>query len=195
MRKVNVLPADTYFITNKAILTDYDRKIITLLYQPIIGSIAVNLYFTFWSLYENNKLLERNHYQLMTSMQLKLETIVLAREKLEGIGLLKTYYKKSSINNFVYEIYKPLNAYEFFTSPLLNTLLMNNVGKEQYETIVNEFKKDYFDLTGYDNITCSFNEIFKMTSNDVYTNIETDIHITLKIRLLQLILTLILLWI
>ena len=53
MRKVNVLPADTYFITNKAILTDYDRKIITLLYQPIIGSIAVNLYFTFWSLYEN----------------------------------------------------------------------------------------------------------------------------------------------
>lgn len=180
MRKVNVLPADTYFITNKAILTDYDRKIITLLYQPIIGSIAVNLYFTFWSLYENNKLLERNHYQLMTSMQLKLETIVLAREKLEGIGLLKTYYKKSSVNNFVYEIYKPLNAYEFFTSPLLNTLLMNNVGKEQYETIVNEFKKDYFDLTGYDNITCSFNEIFKMTSNDVYTNIETDIQYNVK---------------
>ena len=57
---------------------------------------------------------------------------------------------------------------------------MNNVGKEQYETIVNEFKKDYFDLTGYDNITCSFNEIFKMTSNDVYTNIETDIQYNVK---------------
>ena len=92
MLKKIVLPADTYFITNKAILTDYDRKIITLLYQPIIGSVATSLYFTYWGLYENDKSLERSHYQLMASMQLKLETIILAREKSEGIGLLKTYY-------------------------------------------------------------------------------------------------------
>ena len=101
MRKVNVLPADTYFITNKAILTDYDRKIITLLYQPIIGSIAVNLYFTFWSLYENNKLLERNHYQLMTSMQLKLETIVLARERVLLIILYMKFINHLMRMNFL----------------------------------------------------------------------------------------------
>lgn len=180
MRRVNVLPADTYFITSKAILTDYDRKIITLLYQPIIGSCATNLYFTYWSLYENNKLIERTHYQLMTNMQLKLETIILAREKLEGIGLLKTYLKKDTINNFVYEIYKPLNAYEFCSSPLLNTLLINNIGKDEYEKITSYFKKDNFDLTSYDDVTCSFSEIFKMTSDDVYTNINNDIQYNIK---------------
>lgn len=180
MRKVNVLPADTYFITSKAVLTDYDRKIITLLYQPIIGSVATSLYFTYWGLYENDKSLERNHYQLMASMQLKLETIILAREKLEGIGLLKTYYKKESISNFVYEIYKPLNAYEFCTSPLLNTLLVNNVGKDQYDKLVSLFKKDEFDLCGYDDITSSFNEIFKITNDDVITNIESDVQCSIK---------------
>lgn len=180
MQKVNVLPADTYFITSKAILTDYDRKIITLLYQPIIGSVSTNLYFTYWSLYENNKLLERTHYQLMTNMQLKLESINLAREKLEGIGLIKTYVKKDSINNFVYEIYKPLNAYEFCTSPLLNTLLINNIGKDEYDRIIEVFKKDCFDLTGYTDVTCLFNEVFKITNNDVYTNIIDDIQYNIK---------------
>ena len=54
----------------------------------------------------------------MTSTQLNLDTIVSVREKLEGIGLLKTYYKKNSVNNYIYELYSPLNAYEFFNNPI-----------------------------------------------------------------------------
>ena len=47
--KYLVLPADTYVVINKTILSDQDRNILYLLYQPIIGSIAINLYFTLWS--------------------------------------------------------------------------------------------------------------------------------------------------
>ena len=43
---VNILPADTYTVINKTILTENDRKILTMLYQPIIGVLAVNLYLT-----------------------------------------------------------------------------------------------------------------------------------------------------
>ena len=42
----NILPADTYVVINKTILSESDRRIITMLYQPIIGGIATNLYFT-----------------------------------------------------------------------------------------------------------------------------------------------------
>ena len=45
---VNILPADTYTVINKTILTENDRKILTMLYQPIIGSDAINLFFTLW---------------------------------------------------------------------------------------------------------------------------------------------------
>jgi replication initiation and membrane attachment protein len=43
----------------------------------------------------------------------------LARKKLEAIGLIKTYYKGGDINNYVYELYSPLNASEFFSNPIL----------------------------------------------------------------------------
>lgn len=41
----------------------------------------------------------------MSTMQLKLDDIVVARQKLEAVGLLKTYYKKiMSIIMFIYYI-------------------------------------------------------------------------------------------
>jgi replication initiation and membrane attachment protein DnaB len=38
MTKMNILPADTYTVVNKSILTDIDREILINLYQPIVGS-------------------------------------------------------------------------------------------------------------------------------------------------------------
>ena len=177
--KAIVLPADTYILISKSILNDQDRKLITMLYQPIIGSIAANLYFTFWSYldrYQDNNL-EFNHYHLMTNMQLKLDDIIEAREKLEGIGLIKTYIHKSdnSIKKYIYEIYSPLNAYEFISSPLLNTLLINNIGNEEYDKIISLFKSKIIDLTQYNEITCSFSSVFKISNENVISNIETNV--------------------
>ena len=47
MTKTNVLPADTYTVCNKTIITDKDRKLLTMLYQPIVGFAAISLYYTF----------------------------------------------------------------------------------------------------------------------------------------------------
>lgn len=41
-----LLPADTYIVVNKTILSEQDKKKITMLYQPIIGHTAVSLYLT-----------------------------------------------------------------------------------------------------------------------------------------------------
>ena len=38
----------------------------------------------------------------MSIMQLRLEDIVVAREKLEAVGLLKTYMRKDNVNQYVY---------------------------------------------------------------------------------------------
>ena len=56
---------------------------------------------------------ELTHYHLMMTMQLKLESIVIAREKLEAIGLLKTFFKKENVNTYVYQLYSPLSAADF----------------------------------------------------------------------------------
>ena len=101
MKEITILPADTFVVVNRTILSEHDRKIISMLYQPIIGSIAVSLYYTLWADLDKTELLsnEYTHHHLMTSLRIKLDAIVIARKKLEAVGLLKTFVKKDNTNN------------------------------------------------------------------------------------------------
>ena len=162
MLKVSVLPADTYIVVNRTMFNDNDRRILTMLYQPIIGSVAVNLYFTLWSFLDKNevKSLEWTHHHLMINMGLSLDSIITAREKLEGIGLIKTYFKKDNINKFIYELYSPISGYEFFNNPILSVALYNNLGKQEYEKTLSFFKVPRVILSDYEDITCKFSDIY-----------------------------------
>lgn len=173
----NILPADTFLVINKTILNEYDRKVITMLYQPIIGSQAASLYNTLWSYLEKNDLFsnEWSHHHLMTSMRLKLTEIKESREKLEAIGLLKTYVKKGNINSYVYEIYSPVSPAEFISNPILGVTLYNNVGDTEYDKIIEYFKIPRLSLKEYEEITCKFTDVFESTNISNYEIIDKDI--------------------
>ena len=49
MRKISLLPADSYTVINKTLLTDLDKKNLINLYEPIVGCLAISLYLTLWS--------------------------------------------------------------------------------------------------------------------------------------------------
>ena len=170
---VNILPADTYTVINKTILTENDRKILTMLYQPIIGSGSINLFFTLWMDLDKNEFMsiEENHHHLMTSMSMPLDKIVTAREKLEAIGLLKTFFKeKEDSNNYVYELFSPISASEFFSHPILNIVLYNAVGKSEYQRITNYFKIPRININDYEDITKGFTDIFTSTPSTTFEN-------------------------
>ena len=93
-------------------------------------------------------------------MPRKLEDIVESREKLEAVGLLKTFYKKGNINHYVYLIYSPISAHEFFNHPILNIVLYNNLGKIEYDKLINYYKIPRLNLKDYIDITSSFNNVF-----------------------------------
>ncbi len=177
MLKQSLLPADTFVVVNRTVLCDQDRKILTMLYQPIIGQAAISLYFTLWSYLDQSEIisLEWTHHHLMTNMRLRLDGIKEARERLEGIGLIKTYFKKGDVNRFVYEMFSPLTAHEFLNNPVLNISLYNNVGTTEYDKIVSYFKLPRMNLSEYTDITCKFNEIFESTDLNSYDHIENDI--------------------
>ena len=120
MKRISVLPADTYTVVNKSIITEKDKRIISLLYQPIIGHAATALYYTLLDDLDKSELIsdDLTHHHIMTNMQLSLENLIIAREKLEAVGLLKTYMKQGNINHFVYLIYSPLSAIDFFNHPI-----------------------------------------------------------------------------
>lgn len=169
MKRISVLPADTYTVVNKSIITEKDKRIISLLYQPIIGHAATALYYTLLDDLDKSELIsdDLTHHHIMTNMQLSLENLIIAREKLEAVGLLKTYMKQGNINHFVYLIYSPLSAIDFFNHPILNVVLYNNLGKVEYEKMVSIFKMPRINLKDYTDVTCSFDEVFSSVSGTV----------------------------
>ena len=169
VKNKTILPADTYTVINKTVINDSDRRLVSMLYQPIIGYAAVSLYFTLLDDLDKSELMsyDLTHHHLMATMQLKLEDIVVARQKLEASGLLKTYFKSGNINQYVYLIYSPMSAHEFLTHPILNVVLYNNLGKNEYERIVNYFKVPYINLRDYEDITSSFDQVFTSARGSV----------------------------
>jgi len=182
----NILPADTYTVINRTILTENDRKILTMLYQPIIGANSVNLFFTLWMDLDKGEFMsvEENHHHLMTSTSLNINEIISGREKLEAVGLLKTFYKeKENENNYIYELFSPLTPSEFFSHPILNVVLYNSVGKKEYERIVNYFKVPRIVLNDYEDITKSFNDVFESTPSTTFENNIQNIKTNTKLGL------------
>ena len=170
---ISILPADTYIVVNKTIISENDRRIINTLYQPILGALATNLYFTLCMDLDKNEFMseEMSHHHLMTTTNLSLEDINVSREKLEAVGLIKTFYKeKEDSNSFVYELFSPLSVNEFFTHPILNVVLYSTVGKKEYERLTNYFKVPKLNLNDYEDITKSFDDVFTSSPSTVFEN-------------------------
>ena len=163
-KSISILPADIYVVINKTKIDNGDIDIVSKLYQPIIGFTAVSLYISLINDLRTNEFMseEYTHHHLMTKMQLSLDEIVMAREKLEGVGLLKSYLKKNeSVNNYAYLLFSPLSANEFLNHPILNVVLYNNLGKREYEKVVSEYKIPRISLKDYEDITKSFSTVYK----------------------------------
>lgn len=167
-----LLPLDNFVVINKSVFSSYEQLSLTVLYQPIIGTSSVCLYMTLLGYLEKNKISSggNSHNDLINSMQMKLEDIKEARERLEAIGLIKTYFKSGEINNYVYELYNPLSPYDFINNPVLNTALYNNVGKDEYKRIVELFELPKINLNGYKDISCSFKEVFAFMGSEKTEN-------------------------
>ena len=90
---VSLLPADTYQVVNKSIITNEDIKILNMLYLPITGPLAIMLYINLINDLDKTNIIseEINHAHLVSNLHISLIELQEARNVLEAIGLLKTY--------------------------------------------------------------------------------------------------------
>lgn len=170
---MTLLPADNYIVVNKSVITTHDMEIINLLYLPIIGPLAVSLYNVLYNDLDHLKTMSDNltHAHLLANLHLSCKELVEVRNVLEAIGLIKSYVKTDSVNRYIYELYSPVSCHEFFSHPILNIVLYNNVGKIEYDRLINYFKIPKVNKEGYTEITKKFNQVFDSvpcTSFDMY---------------------------
>ena len=172
-------PVDSYKIQLSHPISDYDRQLLTLFYQPLIGSSAMSLFMTLWADAEQEDDREYTHYYLMNLLSMPLDPIFEARISLEAIGLLRTYVKKDGdARSFRYKLYSPLGAKEFFNDPLLSTFLFSKIGEQPYRNLRARFAVSTTDTANDENfrdVSRTFLDVYKPVTNGLGVDEGADI--------------------
>ncbi|MEK4028517.1 replication initiation and membrane attachment family protein [Pseudobacillus sp. FSL P4-0506] len=158
-----IQPVDEYIVCLHGTLHEADRRILTFLYQPLLGTTCFSLYMTLWAEVEENRLRSRiaNHYHLMNFLDKNLQEIYEARLKLEALGLLKTFIRKNGdLREFVYELQPPLTPEQFFNDGMLNVFLYRKIGRAHFLRLKEFFSDDVSCTEDHIEITKDFQEVF-----------------------------------
>ncbi len=151
---------DFFSVKCGSLIADYDKSTLINLYQPMIGYEATALYLSLFEEARNQEVLSLStHETFFNRMRMNSQTFMDAREKLEGIGLLKTKLEDNGMKIFHYELRAPLVPSKFFDNPLFTGLLTSSIGEEETEKLRSLYYVTEEKSEGED-ITTSFPEAF-----------------------------------
>lgn len=151
-----------------SLVADYDHETIVNLYQPIIGYIAVTLYFTLLNEGKNQTVYgEQKHEQVFLKMQMNAGDFIKARHALEAVGLLKTYClgdENDEIKYYTYEVFAPRTPDQFFSNALFYGMLINCIGEEEAKKIKSLYPGN--ELSQGNDISVNFTDVFNASFDD-----------------------------
>lgn len=151
--------SDRFLAQSRADLTDVDLQVLSLLYQPLIGSGALALYFVLHSLCDRQTTIseEALHGDLESLLSVKTAKLESHRHKLEAIGLLTTHMAD---DRFLYVVQAPLSPDAFVNDGVLGQYLRAFLTKERFQKVIERFKIKTVKTDSFHPITKSFNDVF-----------------------------------
>lgn len=153
--------SDTYSVMIEKTLGEYDRKTILHLYLPIVGKKAVDLLFSLYDsvLMNEHESLVYNLEKIIKDTELSVESIRECLNRLEAIGLIKTYYLDKM---YVFYLTKVITPSEFFENEVLCQALISAITKEEFEKLAIELLIRRIDITKFENVSKRFDEVFEI---------------------------------
>lgn len=159
----SVLRETDYFIVyNNYQNYDFGRELNTL-YLPLIGANAVKLYeFLFYKILNDENMTDKIlHFNITENLAMDIKKILLARKKLEALGLIKSYYYNAdSEHRYVYEILSPLSFSEFLSNTLLSELLKNTLGDSEFDLIKNKYPSSKVSFKVFTDVSAKFSDLY-----------------------------------
>jgi len=144
-------------------LSGTDIKTLTLLYQPIIGSQSVMLYLTILNLLDKQAGFKELYVRTLADLlNCNITQLSAFKDRLEGIGLLKTY-RKNEI--FLLCLNPPMTAKDFLTGGVLGELLYRSLGDLEFNALVENFHLKQIDRKNYQEVTKTFDQVFEVEEN------------------------------
>ena len=153
-----------YFVTekNSEILHD-DFLSLRSLYTPVIGKDAVFLFTLLNDYHYINK--TNMHYMPLSDlgkiMNLDWKELLIARKKLEAVGLIRTF-EKASNKHLILKINKPLNPTAFRNNSLLYKEAMRKIDDIIFERVEFAIKQRTLDKEDFKEVSVKFQDIFSL---------------------------------
>lgn len=154
---------DLYRVEMHYPLDEVQMDTLYYLYQPLIGSQALQLYMM---LYMEGK--RMRHFiapsslsRLTSFLSMNVMELEKAFRSIEAIGLLKSYVKHDSeMTQYVYSLNSPLSLKAFFKNTILSSLLQLSLSEEDFQKTIQYFKISKENLDGYEEVTARFQDVF-----------------------------------
>ncbi|WP_342275263.1 hypothetical protein [Spiroplasma endosymbiont of Cantharis lateralis] len=160
-----------YKVILKNMIDNSNLKIITYLYQPIMGSRAVSLYYSLINesyIFNELKKINLSDTRLSKITDIAQKSLPKYFKKLEALGLLRTLENKEK-KTIIFNIYSPLEPSSFFENQVFNSVLVSKLGKEDYELVRFSFR-DEGEVSlesGYKDTSSKFVEVFGEVKEDI----------------------------
>ncbi|WP_201711046.1 replication initiation and membrane attachment family protein [Dolosigranulum pigrum] len=155
-------PKDQLMIQLSQPITEADTYLISTLYKPLMSGQAVSLYLSLKSVlyYSPKASSEILVSRLLSENNIGIEAFFNARSQLEALGLLDLYQHKHQQHQYIYQVHPPLSASEFFSDPILRTLLYQQIGESHYDMLKHTLLQGHEISDQFRNITKSFLDVY-----------------------------------
>lgn len=164
---------DKYQLRKNYSLTSIDRKVLSFLYLPIIGSKAYALYLYLDAENDGSQVVLGDISELMKRLNFTGADFVMARETLEACKLLTTFCaERDGYNEYIFQLMLPLDADKFFKNNLLYSSLKNKVEISRIVELKRLFMIDRQISGEFKNISVSFGDVFSV--NDEFFKENED---------------------
>jgi len=175
-----------YCVFRDFAISPLQQKMLTSVYQPMIGGLAVSFYLTLYGMLPPDKAgYSSLEQQRKLFLHLDLEqgergraTLLELASKLEAVGLLQTMRRQDPFEeDYMYEylLYMPLSPNEFFQTDHLIWLLHDRVGKHMLATIREELwspEPKWYQDRECEDLTSAFFDLFRISPYTADTEME-----------------------
>lgn len=158
---MKALVHDNFKIQYRYSLNGEDYISLTRMYLPIMGIDSYSLYSLLFTLNPN----EKYSFKFLVDT-LSLNTLNLlskAFSKLEALSLVRSFFNETK--GYVFQLFPPLSRTAFLEDSILSSFLSRQIGEVEYRKIISEVGQ--FTVRGYQNITQSFDQVFKVKTDSL----------------------------
>lgn len=157
---------DLFELRVLSLISNEDLRVLHLLYQPFLGSVAVGIYQTLLytsQLYEDGP---SSHDFLFKQLAVTSLDFANAITKLEACELIKTYADRTNdFTYYYYELYSPKQAKDFFKDPVFSGLLTSYIGERRVQQVSSLFASGKAYNFKDKEVTTSFGEVYSPDLN------------------------------